>query len=135
MNKKNQNYLLILFTLGFILISGIYLYRRTSFFSMGNNHSMRQSMHGDNQPKLQKTSLTNEDPLRIPPLLEPTHETKESVTYDVKTQMGETQIKKGEKTKTLGYNGDLLGPVIKIKKGQDVTIKTENTLNKNTSFH
>ncbi|MFY8331042.1 multicopper oxidase family protein [Vagococcus carniphilus] len=135
MNKKNQNYLLILFTLGIILISGIYLYRRTSFFSMGNNHSMRQSMHGDNQSKLQKTSLANEDPLRIPPLLEPTHETKESVTYDVRTQMGETQIKKGEKTKTLGYNGHLLGPVIKIKKGQDVTIKTENTLNKNTSFH
>lgn len=139
MNKKQQQWLLIFSIIAIIFTFGFVWYRaESSFFSMHNqknNGHQSMNMHGDNEPKLTQTTTTPEKKLLIPPLLEPTSKTENTIQYDIIAQNGETQIKKGEKTKTLGYNGNLLGPVIKLRKGQQATIKTTNKLDTNTSFH
>lgn len=76
-----------------------------------------------------------EKELAIPPLLAPVSSKNNEIEYDVVAQKGSSQIKKGQKTNTLGYNGNYLGPVIKIKKGQTVTLNTKNELDRTTSFH
>lgn len=73
--------------------------------------------------------------LKVPKVLESDRADGNDVYYTVKAQVGKTSIFKGEKTKTLGYNGDFLGPVIKVKKGQKVHIKTVNQLKEDTTFH
>lgn len=135
--SKQQHKLLGFSIIGILLILGFYWYNtESSFFSMYNQRNNgRNSMHGDNEPKLTNIKTSKNNKLLIPPLLEATSETKNSIQYDIVAQKGDTQIKKGEKTKTLGYNGSLLGPVIKLKQGQQVTINTSNKLNTNTSFH
>ena len=35
----------------------------------------------------------------------------------------------------MGYNGDLLGPVLQFKKGETVKIHTINELDEETTFH
>lgn len=74
-------------------------------------------------------------PLYIPSLLEPSYETERSIHYKVIAQEGETEIVPGSKTKSKGYNGNILGPVVKLRQGQNVTIDTKNELAKKTTFH
>ncbi|MET2871994.1 MULTISPECIES: multicopper oxidase domain-containing protein [Exiguobacterium] len=40
-----------------------------------------------------------------------------------------------KKTKTLGYNGNYLGPVVELKKGKTITIRTVNRLSEATTSH
>lgn len=82
-----------------------------------------------------KASKQPGKPLLLPPVLEPTIEKENNVTYDIVAKNGEFQIKEGAKTKTLGYNGDFLGPIIRLRKGQKVTLNTTNQLDSRTSFH
>lgn len=101
--------------------------------SQGSHGMMGQMMTDESAPL--QVSEQKEQKLAIPPLLEPTEEEGNHVTYRITAQKGAYQIKSGEKTQTLGYNGDFLGPVIRLKKGQDVTFITENQLPTETSFH
>src|SRR5699024_6974326 len=55
--------------------------------------------------------------------------------YTVRAQKGETEIFDGAKTKTYGYNGDFLGPVLRFSKGDKVKINTINELDEETTFH
>lgn len=73
--------------------------------------------------------------LKLPEILEPDFERENEVSYTLKTQRGETQLKEGRKTATMGYNGSYLGPILKMRKGQTVHIKTENNLSEETTFH
>lgn len=73
--------------------------------------------------------------LHIPPLLEPVEESDDAVHYHVAAQTGETEILSGNKTASSGYNGAILGPVMKLRKGKQVTIDTENELEETTTFH
>lgn len=73
--------------------------------------------------------------LALPPLLEGALSPDGSISYTVVAQGGNTQLKEGNPTLTYGYNGSFLGPVIRIRKGQKVNIRTENTLDVATSFH
>ncbi|GAA0316549.1 multicopper oxidase domain-containing protein [Oceanobacillus oncorhynchi subsp. oncorhynchi] len=76
---------------------------------------------------------TGENELKIPPLLESDNE--EEVVYTVRAQEGETEIFDGTKTKTYGYNGSFLGPVLQFEKGDTVKIRTINELDEETTFH
>jgi len=49
--------------------------------------------------------------------------------------MGVKEFYKGKKTKTLGYNGDYLGPVIRVHNGEEVAIKVKNNLKEQTTVH
>ncbi|WP_010650466.1 multicopper oxidase family protein [Oceanobacillus massiliensis] len=76
---------------------------------------------------------TGEKELKIPSVLGSDNE--EEVVYTVRAQKGETEIFDGTKTKTYGYNGSFLGPVIQFEKGDTVKIRTINELDEETTFH
>ncbi|MDV6378275.1 multicopper oxidase domain-containing protein [Sporosarcina sp. GW1-11] len=94
--------------------------------SMNNGH-----MSHDNVVRLNDS--TGENEVNIPPLL--ASDTEKGRNYTIKAQKGEVEIFDGIKTATLGYNGDFLGPVLRFKKGETVTIKTINELDEMTTFH
>jgi len=78
---------------------------------------------------------TGENELKIPPILQKDKEEGNDVYYTIEAQQGETEIFDGIQTKTLGYNGSFLGPVMRLKKGQTAHIKLKNSLGEETTFH
>lgn len=77
----------------------------------------------------------DEKPLPIPPLLQDRNPLPNQAEFHLTAQESTMEFIKGKKTETLGYNGDYLGPVIRVKKGDDVTIKVKNDLNEQTTIH
>ena len=75
------------------------------------------------------------NPLFIPPLLKDQNPKSNEASFKLKVQEGETQFFRGITNSTLGYNGNLLGPTIRIKKNQKVRIDVENLLNEYTTTH
>ena len=103
--------------------------RNTGDFSgMGN-------MMGTDRATVLDESGQEMTALRLPELAEPDSESASEITYTVTAQAGETAFLEGEATQTLGYNGSYLGPVLVVREGQEVHIKTENQLSEATSFH
>lgn len=102
------------------------------FPPMGMNRGM--NMGGEISTELR---LSDQEPqeLILPPLLEGVSTPDGSIAYTITAQEGITSFKEGEATQTYGYNGSFLGPVIRIREGQQVSFQTENELDKPTSFH
>lgn len=73
--------------------------------------------------------------LPIPILLEPSVSDGQSSTYHITVQRGTTNFIKELQTPTLGYNGSYLGPVIKLSRGEEVTMQVKNNLSVDTSIH
>jgi len=73
--------------------------------------------------------------LPIPPILEDTNPEDGKSEFNLTVQNGETEFFKGQKTETLGYNGNYLGPIIKVNKGDEVKINVNNTLDESTTVH
>ncbi|EMH0467789.1 multicopper oxidase CueO [Providencia stuartii] len=69
--------------------------------------------------------------LAIPPLLEP--DAQGNIQLAIK--QGASQFVPSKKTTTWGYNGDLLGPALSLKKGQSVNIHIANQLPEETTVH
>ncbi|MCC8463931.1 MULTISPECIES: multicopper oxidase CueO [Photorhabdus] len=69
--------------------------------------------------------------LPIPPQLEPDAAGK--IAIEIKA--GKSSFKAGVVTKTWGYNGDLLGPALKLTSGKPVTIDIRNHLPEETTVH
>lgn len=76
-----------------------------------------------------------QQPLKIPELLKPDKETDTDMYYTVIAQTGEVQLLPGKKTKTWGYNTDLLGKTILFKKDKMIHITLKNELPELTTFH
>src|SRR5699024_3843205 len=97
--------------------------------------TMSQKMEGhmDHDDVVSLNDSTGENELEIPPVLE--SENQDDITYTVRAQKGETEIFDGVETKTYGYNGDFLGPMLRFKKGEKVRVKTINELDEETTFH
>jgi blue copper oxidase len=74
-------------------------------------------------------------PLPIPTLLEPFKTDESSSDYDIKVQKGTTNFIGDFQTPTMGYNGSFLGPVIKVTRGQEITMHVSNELQVETSVH
>lgn len=89
--------------------------------------------HMNHDDVLRLHDSTGENELKIPPMLKNEH--KEDVVYTVRAQKGITEIFDGTKTKTYGYNGSFLGPMIPLKKGDRVKIRMINELDEETTFH
>ncbi|MFO7849467.1 MAG: multicopper oxidase domain-containing protein [Spirochaetia bacterium] len=73
-------------------------------------------------------------PLPVPPLLEGT-EKNGILHFDLQVQEGEREFYPGTKSSTLGYNGNYLGPTIRVHRGDNVRIDVENQLNESTTVH
>lgn len=84
---------------------------------------------------LQEDKAEKLKPLQLPKILAPSSKENNTTIYDIEAKSGEASIKSGEKTRTLGYNGNYLGPVIRLQKGEEVTFRTKNSLDEETSFH
>ncbi|MGE7090524.1 multicopper oxidase family protein [Lysinibacillus sp. NPDC048646] len=100
---------------------------------MDESKSGMENGHMSHTNPLALKDSTGENELAIPSVLEP--ENAEDLVYTIKAQEGTTEIFKGYKTETYGYNGSFLGPVIRIKQGQTVKFRTMNEMSKTTTFH
>ncbi|MGC9313476.1 MAG: multicopper oxidase domain-containing protein [Sediminispirochaetaceae bacterium] len=82
--------------------------------------------------EVQQTSFST--PLPIPPLLEGT-EKNGVLHFNLQVQQGEREFYPGAVSSTLGYNGNYLGPTIRVHQGDNVPIVVENQLNEATTVH
>lgn len=122
----------------FTFVSGHWMMGNRSFMGDWNDSGM---MHGNggtgrgNSVELVKSNEPNQ-PLPIPGRLQPDRVTDEALYYTIRTEPGKHRFfDEGAKTDTLGYNGDLLGPMIELPAGKTVYIDTINQLDEPTSFH
>jgi len=56
-------------------------------------------------------------------------------TFALSVQQGSTQFRNGINTDTLGYNGALLGPAMRLRKGEKTRIRVQNHLAEETTVH
>ncbi|MEG0277874.1 MAG: multicopper oxidase CueO [Morganella sp. (in: enterobacteria)] len=73
----------------------------------------------------------NRPSLGIPPLLP--SDNAQKITLNI--QQGQVSFAAGKTTPTWGYNGDLLGPALKLKRGKPVTVDIVNKLPEATTVH
>ena len=76
-----------------------------------------------------------ENPLQIPPLLEPEIDADGRKTFDLTFMQGETELLPGTTTETWGLNGSHLAPTIRADRGDDVQIDVHNELDETTTLH
>jgi len=64
----------------------------------------------------------------IPPIIE-------GASFDLVIKNGTSEVYPGIKTKTIGYNGNQLGPTLMLNKGSIITINVHNKLGDTTTTH
>jgi len=72
--------------------------------------------------------------MRIPPLLEGT-EVAGGRAFDLTATAGISEFKVGVATSTIGLNGPYLGPTIRCRAGERVTLRVKNGLDEPTTLH
>lgn len=83
----------------------------------------------------QANVISYTEELRIPPLAVNTSNEEGIAKFSLIAGEGETEFYPGVFTETIGYNGALLGPTLKVFKGERVEITVENTLSEATTLH
>jgi len=83
---------------------------------------------------LAKTSAAGLNTFVVPPLNTGIREGNK-VSYKLSINAGETEFFKGVNTPTLGLNQSYLGPVLRAKRGDTVSIKVDNHINEVTTVH
>ncbi|MGL4108264.1 multicopper oxidase family protein [Clostridium sp. LP20] len=73
--------------------------------------------------------------LPIPALLEDKNPDPNIADFTLEPQEGKTSFIESKKTRTMGYNGSFLGPVIRVNKGEKVNIHVNNKLKEATTVH
>lgn len=74
------------------------------------------------------------NPLKIPALLEGTPGSGGKI-YDLSVASGKSEFLPGMSTPTIGINGPYLGPTIRCRAGDHVTLRVKNALNEPTTMH
>ena len=146
MNKNIKWYMIIAISVILLMVYSAYFFmgmgrgpRDDNVISeeqLGNNQGDNNQNYNDTNYK-NDTNDTNEanNKLPIPPLLEDKNPEEGKAEFDLKVQYGKTEFIPGYETNTLGYNGDYLGPIIKVNKGDEVKINVDNTLDQATTVH
>ncbi len=101
--------------------------------TMDMDDDMKENEHMSHDEVVSLNDSTGENELKIPAMLE--RDNEEGVAYTVRAQKGKTEIFDGTETITYGYNGSLLGPMLRFNKGDKVKIRTINELDEETTFH
>jgi FtsP/CotA-like multicopper oxidase with cupredoxin domain len=83
------------------------------------------------------TLLAQADPaarnaLRIPPLID-ARQQRQGIS--LRAQAGRTEFFPGKESPTLGYNGNYLGPTLRVHRGDDVQVAVTNGLQEDTTVH
>ncbi|PAV30759.1 copper oxidase [Virgibacillus profundi] len=81
------------------------------------------------------SELVESKPLPIPPLLEDLDPDPNKSEFHLTAQQGTSEILDGVESETLGYNGNILGPVIRVHEGEKVKVKMKNNLEEATTLH
>lgn len=80
-------------------------------------------------------ALESKNRLVIPALLQDSDPAPDKAAFQITAGQGTTAFLPGKAAATLGYNGSYLGPVIRLKRGEEVTINVENELREATTVH
>lgn len=83
----------------------------------------------------EEPSFVRGAPLPVPPILEATRGSDGRRVFDLSVRSGTRDFLAGATTNTLGYNGDYLGPTIRLRRGEDALIRVHNTLDEATTVH
>jgi len=102
---------------------------------IGADEDVSRNEVSTDDPLISNNQNENGNKLPIPPLLENKNSEEGKAEFDLEVQSGKTEFIKGKETDTLGYNGDYLGPIIKVNKGDDVKVNVKNTLDEQTTVH
>ncbi len=81
------------------------------------------------------SSLESKNPLPIPSLLEYRTSSDGTKNFILTAQKGETDFFDGTTTSTMGYNGNYLGPTIRVRRNDRISITVFNHLNNPTTVH
>ena len=73
-------------------------------------------------------------PLAVPPVLLPTR-TGDGLTVQLTMQTGRHAFLPGRPTPSWGINGDILGPTVRVRRGQTIQATVRNTLPETSSLH
>ena len=73
--------------------------------------------------------------LPIPIILGDKNPDPNKADFGLVAQKSRTAFLEGKYAETYGYNGGYLGPVIRVRKGQEVSIKVKNLLDEETTVH
>jgi len=125
MKKRTIPVFAILYTTLFLLLAGMFLSQVFKVITPSASTQLRAVL-----PDEEKGS-----PLAIPPILEDSEPDPTKAFFELNAQPGQMEFFPGMVTKTLGYNGDYLGPVIRVKRGQEVQIKVNNLMSDPTTAH
>jgi blue copper oxidase len=88
-------------------------------------------------PSLFALEQTREDfsrPLPVPPLLAGLQSGGETV-FEITARVGSRAFFPGADTPTYGYNGDYLGPTLRLRRGERVRMRVHNALKETTTVH
>lgn len=88
---------------------------------------------GTGQTNVGQLSFAN--PLKIPPLLEPSVDADGRKRFRLELQAGRTELLPGTSTPTWGANGSYLGPTLRAARGDRVAVDVVNTLAESTTVH
>lgn len=128
--KKLKWYLLLgfasLFLIGYLLFLGGTFTVPFPRIDEGTEEAPRAP--GTEQP-------TEGQTLKIPELLEDENPEDGKAAFTLNVQAGTTSFIEGTEADTLGYNGAYLGPVIRVRRGDEVQIQVNNELTEATSVH
>lgn len=83
----------------------------------------------------QPNSIDEKTQLPIPPILKPNKIINNQLFFNLSVQRGTTEFVKGSEVITYGYNGNILGPTIRAKKGHYINITVRNKLREYTTIH
>ncbi|HLR73509.1 MAG TPA: multicopper oxidase domain-containing protein [Pseudogracilibacillus sp.] len=128
--KKNFGILIA----GFIIILGVfilYFVQRQDMPGQLPDLSMKQPSDNTNNQMIN----AKETALPIPPLLKDHDPDPNKAEFHLNAQNATKEFVPGKKTETMGYNGDYLGPVIRVRKGEEVSVKVKNELDDVTTIH
>ncbi|MDJ0392449.1 multicopper oxidase domain-containing protein [Rhodococcus sp. G-MC3] len=74
-------------------------------------------------------------PLPIPPLAESVVDANGTRHFHLEVAAGTTEMLAGKTTATWGYNGSVLGPTLRARRGETVAFRVKNLLPEPTSVH
>lgn len=115
---------LILIVIPLIILGGIYVYTNNQSYEMPK------------ESRIEKQSVgTYSNALPIPELLVDSNPEELIADYYLNAQNGISNFIVGKQTPTMGYNGNYLGPVIKVNNGEEVRMHVKNELDMATSVH
>ncbi len=101
---------------------------------LGGGFLFRDQFLNDGNPSSTATDVIRGQRLPVPDLLTGTEIDGRQV-YDLTMRQGSMAYVPGKTTATFAYNGDILGPTLLMRKGDDVVINVTNQLGEPTTTH